>query len=367
MKKLALIILAPLLLINCGSNNGGGLEDNFDRSVMLTNWADNLIIPAFEDMSSKLVTLENSVSEFTTSPDQTTLTNLRNDWLNAYVAWQYVDLFAIGKAEEITLRNYINVYPVDAATMEQSIIAGGYDLTSVNRQDEQGFPAMDYLLYGVADSDVEIIAIYTDETNGSKYKTYLEDVSGRMTALVQSVLADWNNGYRETFISRDGSSATESVNKMVNDYVFYYEKYFRAGKVGIPAGVFSGTPLSEKVEARYSGRSKTLFDAGLNAAQNFFNGVHFNSETNGIGLDDYLDELNELRKGDDLTTMINDQFEVIRTSASSLNEDFGVQVTNNNTLMLEVYDELQLNVINMKVDMLQALNISVDYVDADGD
>ena len=35
--------------------------------------------------------------------------------------------------------------------------------------------------------------------------------------------------------------------------------------------------------------------------------------------------------------------------------------------MLNTYNELQRNVILMKVDMLQAMDISVDYVDADGD
>jgi hypothetical protein len=35
--------------------------------------------------------------------------------------------------------------------------------------------------------------------------------------------------------------------------------------------------------------------------------------------------------------------------------------------MLETYDELQRNVILMKVDMLQALSIDINYVDADGD
>jgi hypothetical protein len=35
--------------------------------------------------------------------------------------------------------------------------------------------------------------------------------------------------------------------------------------------------------------------------------------------------------------------------------------------MLGAYDELQRNVILMKVDMLQALSIDVDYIDADGD
>ncbi len=35
--------------------------------------------------------------------------------------------------------------------------------------------------------------------------------------------------------------------------------------------------------------------------------------------------------------------------------------------MLTAYDELQKAVVLLKVDMLQALNIQVDFVDADGD
>ena len=35
--------------------------------------------------------------------------------------------------------------------------------------------------------------------------------------------------------------------------------------------------------------------------------------------------------------------------------------------MLEAYDELQRAVVLLKVDMIQAMNISIDYVDADGD
>ena len=43
------------------------------------------------------------------------------------------------------------------------------------------------------------------------------------------------------------------------------------------------------------------------------------------------------------------------------------QVEKDNTKMLEAYDELQKAVILLKVDMMQALSISVDYVDSDGD
>jgi hypothetical protein len=362
-----LIIGLTSVLINCGSEKGTEAEDNFDRAALLTNWADNLIIPGYTDLVTTLESMQVSVEAFNSDPTISTLSDLRSEWLSAYLEWQRVAMYEIGKAEEITLRNYMNVYPLDAVSMEASILAGGYDLASVNRQDEQGFPALDFLLYGVASSDEGIVAVFTDQINGLKYRTYLSDVTDRMVTLVTSVLMDWNGGYRDTFISRNGSSSTESVNKLVNDFMLYYEKYFRAGKIGIPAGVFIGNTLKDNVEARYSGKSKLLFSAGLDAIQAFFNGQYSGGSINGVGLDDYLTELNALRQGTDLSAIINNQFELIRDLASSLDDDFGVQVETDNTLMLQTYDALQLNVINMKVDMFQSLNINVDYVDADGD
>jgi len=74
-----------------------------------------------------------------------------------------------------------------------------------------------------------------------------------------------------------------------------------------------------------------------------------------------------MKNGADLTGLINSQFELARDEAEALDPDFAEQVLSNNTLMLSTYDELQKNVVNLKVDMLQALNINVDYVDADGD
>ncbi|MDA8948615.1 peptidase M75 superfamily protein, partial [Flavobacteriaceae bacterium] len=38
-----------------------------------------------------------------------------------------------------------------------------------------------------------------------------------------------------------------------------------------------------------------------------------------------------------------------------------------NLPMLYAYDVIQANVVLLKVDMLQKLNINVDYADADGD
>ena len=69
-----------------------------------------------------------------------------------------------------------------------------------------------------------------------------------------------------------------------------YEKGYRANKFGIPAGVFSGGPLPNTIEA-YHGEmySKILSLEATNAIENFFNGVAYNDpETLGPSIKDYL-------------------------------------------------------------------------------
>ncbi|MEO9872291.1 imelysin family protein [Ekhidna sp.] len=357
------------LLIGCSDDELGQSGDNFDREAMLQNWADNIIIPGYQTYVDDLKELNSAVELFTTSPSSDNLNSLRSAWLEANLSWQAVGMFEIGKAEELTLINYTNIYPTNTTDLIETIASGNYDLTSVNRQDEQGFPAIEFLIYGIRDTDQEIIDLFLQETAEQPYKTYLNDLADRLETMAQSVLGDWQNGYRDTFVNNSGSESTSSVNKLVNDYIFYYEKHLRAGKIGIPAGVFSSEKSTGKVEGLYSGNSKELFMAGLQAMQDFFNGKSPNSNlaVEGEGLKSYLDFVNTVTEGEDLGALINVQFIAAREKAEMLSENFRTQVGNNNNLMLETYDELQKNVVNLKVDMLQSLNIRVDFVDADGD
>lgn len=175
--------------------------DDFDRGAMLTNLADNIIIPAFEDFSSKLSALKTAGETFTTSPSQTNLEAFRTSWYAAYVTWQQIEMFNIGKAEELQYSFYMNVYPLTVTDVEDNIANGAYDLNSVNNHDAQGFPALDYLLYGVADSDADIINKYTSDANADEYKNYITAVLNQMSSLTQEVITDWST-YRSEFISR---------------------------------------------------------------------------------------------------------------------------------------------------------------------
>ena len=132
--------------------------------------------------------------------------------------------------------------------------------------------------------------------------------------------------------------------------------------------MFSATPFSDKVEAYYNKDvSKILALEALKAVQDFFNGKAYGLSTTGASFKTYLDYLNTIKDGEDLSALINGQFDEAETRINVLNDDFSHQVETDNTKMLEAYDELQKAVVLLKVDMIQAMNISVDFVDADGD
>ncbi len=364
MKNLLLLLLV-ITVFSCGEDDNAQPTDNFDRQAMLTHWADQIIIPAYTAFVEKTTALEEATETFVADPTEANLLSLRTAWESAYLGWQKVGMFEIGKAEELLLTNNLSIYPVDVTELEANVTSGTYNLELPSTIDQQGFPALDYLLYGLSTTPADVVSIYA--TNQS-YGAYLQAVASRINTLTQAVLNDWTSSYRDEFIASNGNSATASVDRFVNDYIFYYEKHLRAGKVGIPAGVFSGAALENTVEAYYRrDLSKALLLASLDAVHDFFNGKSFAGNSTGPSLAAYLTDLAAEKNGVPLAEAINEQFNQTRVQAALLADDFTQQIATDNTVMLATFDQLQINVINLKVDMLQKLNINVDYVDADGD
>ncbi|MEP2057696.1 MAG: imelysin family protein [Maribacter litoralis] len=376
MKKIIGILCVLALVWACSNDSetdDGVIVDpvdevSFERSAMLINWADNIIIPSYEAFTGDLETLLNSFDTFKAEVNESNLIALRASWLNAYKTWQHVEMFEIGPAESVGFQLNMNIYPTDNEKIDGFIVDGSYDLSLSSNRSAKGFPALDYLLNGLGENDAEILGFYNGE-NKEAYLKYTEDVLLDMQALTETVVSDWTNGYRDTFVANDGASSTASVDRMVNDYIFYYEKYLRAGKMGIPLGVFSGSTLPRNVEAYFDGSiSNDLFLEGLAAVQDFFNGKHFNSSTQGESLASYLDALNTVKNEEDLSTLINDQMNTAKSMVVDLSA-FRAEIEDNNppTNMLLAYDEVQKAVPMLKVDMVSAMSISIDFVDADGD
>lgn len=364
-----LILFTGLFITACEEDGvpGGemmGVQDSFDRSALLTVWTDDIIMPAFENYQSQLENLRSSKDDFLANQNFETLENLRENYLEAARSWQRVSMFDIGMAESIGLRNFTNIFPTDVQGIQTNISTANFNLELPSNFDTQGFPALDYLLYGTGDGDGDIL----DKISDSDYRSYIDALVNRLADLNQLVLDDWQNGFREDFIANNGGSATASVDKLVNDFLFYYEKFLRAGKLGIPAGVFSGTTLNESVEAPFSQvYSKEFFEIGFQTVRDFFVGINLNGQQSSTSLADYLNTVTEANGTPDISTEILNIWEAAEAPIAALDNNLRNQVETDNLQMLMAYDAIQAAVPLLKVDMLQALNIQVDFVDADGD
>ena len=347
------------------SSSDNSESQTFDRKALLTNWANNIIIPLYENFNTNLTALSDEITKFNETPNLDNLKLVREKWLDAYKSWQHVEMFNLGKAEETYFQSKMNVYPSDKERIERNLTNETYNLDNPNNNDAQGFPALDYMLYGSDESDEKIVDKYLLENK--KYNTYLSSLIDKMVSNTSVVVNDWNQN-KDTYINSTKNTSTSSINKITNDFIYYYEKLFIANKIGIPAGVFSGSKLPDRVEGYYSKiYSKDLALEAMSAIENFFVGKKYNSEEKGESLESYLNFLNSEKNGTSLSKSITDQFKVAKETIDKLNNDFASQINEDNNKMLVAYDEIQKGVVFMKTDMLQSLSISVDYVDADGD
>ena len=340
--------------------------DTYNRTPILDNLTNNIIIPSHENLQSKMDQLNTSSIDFKATPNNSNLNAFRKAWKETYIAWQYVEMFNFGKAEEINFSKTMNTYPCNTTIINQNISNSQYDLNTSNYSSwsSQGLPAVDYMLYGLDNDSNNILNIYLS-SDGQKHLNYLEDLINQMISKTNEVTSFWKNN-KDFFISSDGNTATSSLNLLANDFIYFYEKGLRANKIGLPSGRWDNWntyPIG--VEAYYrKDLSRHLTLAAINACIQFFSGVGLNSGIDGNSFDNYLNDING---NDILSNDIINKLTAAESKINSLDNNFIIQMSTDNTKMIEAYDALQKVVVLLKTDMLIALSITVDYVDADGD
>jgi len=198
-----LVLFVTMSLMSCGGGNNepSPADNGKDRQVILTHWVDNIVLPSYNNFKVKFDVMKTKADVFKQSPTLSALSEFRTAWVDAYLEWQKVELFEFGPADQTTLRNFYNIYPTDVAGIGENINNPSVNLDLPASYARQGFPALDYLINGVASTDDQIISFYTNATEGTKRITYLARLVDRMNTLITNVISGWTS-YRETFITR---------------------------------------------------------------------------------------------------------------------------------------------------------------------
>ena len=365
--KYTFLALAGLAILNSScSDSDSGPKSEYDREAMLANYADNLIVPGYQQFKTETDEMNTAVAAFTANPTVATLTAARKEYLDAYKVWQDVSVYEFGPADAQMLRSNLNIYPTTTSKIESNISSGTYNLQLTENFSAKGFPAIDYLLYSNA-SDADVVALYTSDANAAKRKKYLQDITTLVKQGVDATATAWISGnYAQTFKASAGTAVGSAVSNMVNGLNGDIDLTKRA-KVGIPSGRFSvGTPQPDKAEAFYSKSSLELLKRAVLAEKAIFQGMT-PAGTNGPGLDDYLDHVGAKYSNGTLSSAIVAQFDAALAAINALQNPISQAVNSNPQGVSKVYEELQKLIVLTKTDMPSALGVSITYTDNDGD
>lgn len=362
------LLLLSLLFTACSNSTSSDQQTNSDRSEMLENYGNNIILPAFENMQSTTEDLHSAAENFESERTLEHLENLQVALKDARMAWQDVSPFQFGPAEEVLLRSSINTYPVDDNEIDDNISSGDYSFGGIN-QDIAGLPALGYLLHGVGESNEEILAMYTTDAEAENRMTYLLENTTFIKDKIDTATSEWQSSggdYIGMFLSQEnaGTDAGSSLSMFVNNYVWHYERFLRDGKVGIPSGVRSaGNPRPKAVEAYYGGYSVELAIANLNQIERIFTGA------GGKGLDENIMANNERVDYDteELSIDIKSQIDEAQSALEQLSDPLSQQIKEDNEAVLTSFEELHSLVALLKTEMTEVLGVQINYSDNDGD
>ncbi|MBP2832292.1 imelysin family protein [Aquimarina sp. U1-2] len=379
MKKIGYLLsmVTVLYVVSCSSDDssssGGGEDsDSFNRVSLTTSWVNNLLLPATNDFKSKLETLNSSVVSFTDAPDVSKLNKVRTDVFEAYKVWQHVEMFFYKTGYSLDM----NTYPTDVTGITNNINSTSpVDLNRTTLNPTQGLPAMDYLVNGLAPTDDDIVARYAE----ANYKDYLKLLSERMVTLTTTALNEFE-ATKDTKINRVDNTLSSYFSIQVNDFVQYTEKSFREAKIATPSGTrnrdifptISVSPSPTFVESVYSPEnSKILYLEAYDAIQDFYYGRSYSNNSNTVGLQEYLQTLGAtiLIDGNEilLDEYIVDLLANIDAANANITDNFYLQTQDYNPDFDAVFDAIQEFVVAVKSNAINAFNLTIDFVDSDGD
>ena len=360
-----ILSLAAFIQACSKSSPSPAKNSGFDRVGMLTNIGTNIIVPSYLTFQTSVNTLDAAVTDFNTAPDAAKLNTLQLAFIDTYKKWQSVSVFDFGPATNENLRISLNTFPADVNQINTNVSTGSYSLSSLSSLDVQGFPALDYLLFGTGADNTAILAQYTTDAAAANRKTYLAAVDNIIKTKTDNVVTAWTSTHPATFLSASGTDVGSSLGQLTNQLNQDYET-LKNYEIGIPLGIQSlGTAFPQKVQAYYSKISLQLALLHLQTIQNVYEGV--SAKGNGLSFDDYLVALNATYNGGSLNDAIIAQFAASQGKLQALSDPLSAQIISNATGVNAAYAALQLQTVLLKTDMPSALGVSITYGDNDGD
>lgn len=360
MKTLRILVLLPLILFSC-KDDSENTQEAFDRTALLQQELDQLILPAYAEMNEESATLESMAADFAAAPDEAGLEALRSQWLATAKAWKHAEFFNFGPIEYLGLETSVDYWPTDTYGIENAIAGDKtIDQALLNSlaSNRKGIPAIEYLLFN--GSTAEVLAALQESP---RRMAYLQELTANLHQLVVYVESFWDpNGknHAATFLEASGNTAGASITLLSNELIFVLSG-MKNDKLGRPLGHISGTANPDLVESPYADASLPLLAENLSQLRRIFTGA------DSAGFDDYLNALPLGDREQSIAEDILDQLDVCDASLAAIDGSLQDAISTSPDKVETLYAELSTLNVLIKSEMMSGLGLIVTFSDGDGD
>ena len=301
-KYFSLVALSASLIACVGGESNE--TEEFDFLTMMTNYADNIILPAISDIDASSVALTTQLDAYCdaidTASENSNLQMAQAAYLDLMGRWQFMEMALLGPLAEdnLTLRNRIYSYSeiaIGTCPVDQAVVLAqeaSFDITN-RALNHRGLGALEYLLFNedlTHNCPNRIL-----ETQGWDDLPEAERKRQRCE-YAQDVLQDIDNAFIELDNAWDGDqgnyrsrfinpSNTEMSLSGLTEALFYLELIVKDIKLGRTLGLqdqCNQLTCPEYIESIYANASYFYLRQNLEAFLVLFNGAE------GLGFDDFI-------------------------------------------------------------------------------
>ncbi len=288
-----LLSVAPLLLLGataCSTPESDTLEA-FDDKQVLVDFADQVVVPTYQLLATRLDALGNATRGLAASPTPATLTAAQEAWIAARVPWEQSEAFLFGPVDALGFDPALDSWPVNRADLE-TVLRSSQPLTAESlatlQETQKGLHTVEYLLFGEERTR-------TSDSLGARELQYLTALTAELSTISHALAASWTEGvdgaaaYRDVLATagEPGNTSYPSLSAAAQEML--------QGMIGICDEVANGKLAdpydahdATLVESQFSLNSLADFQDNLRSVENVYTGSVPAAGTAGRGLSAYV-------------------------------------------------------------------------------
>ena len=338
----------------------------------LTNLADGVIIPAYQNLNAEAQVMNAAAQGFCaqSSASQADLAALQTEWVDTTLAWQAIQWLGVGGIASgiapIDFRLQFFPDPSDTVTRavnnflaDPNVVTA--DFVATQNIAGQGLPALELLLY--SDNDAESLLAASD---AAKRCEVLQAIAQNVENMTLEVLNSWLPGegnFREQLVTGTVAftSTRDAVEEIATNWLESAE-IVKDDKLMAALGTVSPGVIDLSEHFR-SAQSLNAIVVNIMAMTTLF------TNADGMGFDSIITDL--LDQGE-IANTIQTAIDTAQASAQTLINDFGsleaaVASEEGRAQVNVVIEDMRVIRDLISIEFIQVLDISIGFNSNDGD